>query len=1081
MKYNIQNLYKSILLVIFFLNMNLILYSQAPANFVHPGGLHTTVDLDRMKQKVLANQKPWIDGWNLMITDFKGQSNYVAKTYSDIGGKNGERQQAVRDADAAYFNALQWYVSGNTANADCAVRILNAWATNLQSANGELFMLPIPHMVEAAEVLRIYPGWVPADFNKFKAMCRNIFYPACKGFINGCGSWSGWDGPANAGILEMGVFLDDATMFNEAVNYFKTGAGGGNINNMICQPSGQISEMGRDQPHALIGPAFMANMCQFAWNQGVDLFGYNDNMLLKGFEYYCKYNLNNPIDWIPYNDCKNNNFYFPSHLNNYRIYNNPILELVYNHYKQFKNIEAPYTQTMINLAGLVANNDDNLGYKALTYTLPITTSIFDLEAVPAAPTKLNARSGINKVYLTWNKPAGSQPTGYTILRTTTPGGPYATIATWNTNTATSYIDTPVSSGVTYYYTVSAHNKSGESSQAPEVKVQAVKDNSVLPNNWTLSNIGTYDYTSVSTYANVENRSFVVNSYGTAGIGGTADSNSFLYTNATGDFTITARFSDAALTGSDKDKFGLMIRESLATDSKMSSITAADSENRFVWFVNRANTGGTTPWVGGDTHTRVASWFRLERKGNIINSYQSDDGVLWFKVGASNITMNSSIFAGLFVASGVTGGTTSITFDNVTITGAGLTVPAAPTNLSGLVVNSAKNSLTWSSVANALYYTLLRSTTTNGSYETLATNITSTSYDDNGLADATKYYYKVKAVNFAGESAVSNEINLTTSALALPSVPVGFTATSGNLNIILSWNATDQASSYVVKRSTSANGTFITIATVSTMNYVDSSVTSGQTYYYKLVAANTTGEGPESNLVSAKVSDSLKFTGTIIGTSGSYNNDPTRTMSASQDGNLGTFFDSDVATGAWSGLDLGVGISGIPTAVRYAPRSGYPGRILGGIFQGANNGDFIDAVTIFTVGVSPAVGVLTEQSVLITQKFRYFRFVSSTNGYGNVAEIEFWGQLTNTLRVEDFNQPQNDLQLYPNPSKDKYFSVNLGKGYPSNGAHVKVYDLSGNLVLEKSIDTQSARIDHNLNSGVYMVKIENSVMKLIIVK
>ena len=43
--------------------------------FIHPGGLHTLADLDRMKTNVLAGNHPWIDDWNVLITDSRAQSN----------------------------------------------------------------------------------------------------------------------------------------------------------------------------------------------------------------------------------------------------------------------------------------------------------------------------------------------------------------------------------------------------------------------------------------------------------------------------------------------------------------------------------------------------------------------------------------------------------------------------------------------------------------------------------------------------------------------------------------------------------------------------------------------------------------------------------------------------------------------------------------------------------------------------------------------------------------------------------------------------------------------------------------------
>jgi len=149
----------------------LIVSSQLTAQtFVHPGGLHTQSDLDRMKAKVAAGQHPWIDDWNKLITDAQAQNTYTAAPKANMGTS---RQRADADAHAAYLNAIRWYISGDTSYAACAVRICNAWsATVNQVPTGTdipgLSGIPIFDFALAAEVLRIYPGWAALDFDRFK-------------------------------------------------------------------------------------------------------------------------------------------------------------------------------------------------------------------------------------------------------------------------------------------------------------------------------------------------------------------------------------------------------------------------------------------------------------------------------------------------------------------------------------------------------------------------------------------------------------------------------------------------------------------------------------------------------------------------------------------------------------------------------------------------------------------------------------------------------------------------------------------------------------------------------------------------
>jgi uncharacterized protein (DUF1800 family) len=121
-----------------------------------------------------------------------------------------------------------------------------------------------------------------------------------------------------------------------------------------------------------------------------------------------------------------------------------------------------------------------------------------------------------------------------------------------------------------------------------------------------------------------------------------------------------------------------------------------------------------------------------------------------------------------------------------------------------------------------------------------------------LTNGTAYYYKVAAVGDGGTSGMSNQASATPKLPALPSAPTGFAAAAGNTQITLSWNTVSGALSYNLFRSTTSNGqgdvpvqTALTGAT-----FVDTGLTNGQIYYYKVAAVNVTGQGSKSSQVSA---------------------------------------------------------------------------------------------------------------------------------------------------------------------------------------------------------------------------------------
>ncbi len=91
---------------------------------------------------------------------------------------------------------------------------------------------------------------------------------------------------------------------------------------------------------------------------------------------------------------------------------------------------------------------------------------------PAAPAGLTATAiGTLRIDLLWSASAGA--TQYNLYRSTASGGPYTQIATINAPT-TSYSDTTVSGGVTYYYVVRAYAgcESGNSNQSSATAVGA---------------------------------------------------------------------------------------------------------------------------------------------------------------------------------------------------------------------------------------------------------------------------------------------------------------------------------------------------------------------------------------------------------------------------------------------------------------------------------------------------------------------------------------------------------------------------------------------------------------------------------
>jgi hypothetical protein len=140
----------------------------------------------------------------------------------------------------------------------------------------------------------------------------------------------------------------------------------------------------------------------------------------------------------------------------------------------------------------------------------------------------------------------------------------------------------------------------------------------------------------------------------------------------------------------------------------------------------------------------------------------------------------------------------------------------------------------------------------------------------------------------------------------------------------------------------------------------------------------------------------KLTGTVIGTTGSYQNDG-NTISKAVDGNLTTFFDGPSANGNWVGLDLGS--AKVITSIAYASRSGFSSRMNGGVFQASNSSTFsTGVVNLYTIAsnANPSSTALTTQPINATTAYRYVRYLSPSGSYGNIAELQFSGRSLSPL-------------------------------------------------------------------------------------
>jgi fibronectin type 3 domain-containing protein len=444
----------------------------AAGTFVHPGLLNTEADFERMRTNVALGVDPWLTSYNALTASWMGQQSggWASHAQATITrGATNDTSRLYNDIAVVYGCALRWKISGDTAYADQAVTLLNSWAYTLTNIAGDtnalLTELYAYQFAAAAEIMRTYPGWQAADIAQFKTMIYNVFYPMAHSFLTGHNGtsndhyWANWDLCALNSIYAIGVLCDDTSLTSEALNYFYSGIGNGCIDRTVnfIHPGhfGQGQEIGRDQGHASLNVAELATLCQMAWNQGVDLFGYENNRVLSLAEYTAKYNLFQDVPFTPYaeetwlmtgpSDASRGNTARPG------------WATLYHHYVNRKGLSAPYTKTLVDQNGPNwSYNGDSPGWDALTAAQPPIAS-------GANPSGLTATVMATQPVLSWW--GSAYATSYNVKRATTSGGTYTTIATGlTTNT---YTDTTAVTGNTYYYVVTAVTPTGETGNSNE--------------------------------------------------------------------------------------------------------------------------------------------------------------------------------------------------------------------------------------------------------------------------------------------------------------------------------------------------------------------------------------------------------------------------------------------------------------------------------------------------------------------------------------------------------------------------------------------------------------------------------------
>jgi phosphodiesterase/alkaline phosphatase D-like protein len=479
------------------------------------------------------------------------------------------------------------------------------------------------------------------------------------------------------------------------------------------------------------------------------------------------------------------------------------------------------------------NSAGNSGYSS-------TANTTTLDVPPAAPTGLTATTiSATQIDLSWTDNANNE-SGYLVERSID-GVNFTQIASLGANVAT-YLNTGLTPATQYYYRVRATNSAGSSDYSSTANTTTLDVPPIASTGLTATTVSATQI-NLSWTDNANNESGYLVERSTDGVNFTQvtslGANVTTYSNtglipATQYYYRVRATNSAGNSGYSSTATAATLDVPPAAPTGLTAATISATQINLNWADNANNESGYLV----ERSTDGVNFTQIANLGANVTSY-SNTGLTpatqyYYRVRATNSAGNS----------GYSSTATAATLD---------VPPAAPTGLTTATISATQINLSWTDNANnESGYLVERSIdgVTFTQIATLGANVTT--YSNTGLAPATRYYYRVRATNSAGNSGYSNVVNATTLDVP-PAAPGNLTATAVSSNRVdLAW--TDNAgneSGFLIERSTDGvNFTQIATVTANVTAYSNTGLSAATTYYYRVRATNSAGNSGYSNSASA---------------------------------------------------------------------------------------------------------------------------------------------------------------------------------------------------------------------------------------
>ncbi|WIA35436.1 hypothetical protein OEZ86_003877 [Tetradesmus obliquus] len=260
--------------------------------FVHPGTLMGPAEVQLLQQRA-SGAAAADDTWRQALQALQASTPlaYNHHALKDFqceweGPKVGHEELVEKDGVMVYQQAVMWLVSGDERYAANAAGIIDAWATTNKRFCGKNAPLEagwaIASFARAAELLKhSWPGWAGSGVEgRFMGWVDALLLPQLDHEMLHRLPLANWQTTVAECKAQLATLTGRRRLWDEALAWWHK------VFDAYVKPCGECGETQRDLFHSQFGLGGLIQLAEMAWQQGLDLYCYQNSRLFTAMEFH---------------------------------------------------------------------------------------------------------------------------------------------------------------------------------------------------------------------------------------------------------------------------------------------------------------------------------------------------------------------------------------------------------------------------------------------------------------------------------------------------------------------------------------------------------------------------------------------------------------------------------------------------------------------------------------------------------------------------------------------------------------------------------------------------------------------------